>query len=350
MGIDTGLAIDQLEDEFVCSICHDILQDPVMISRCEHYFCGSCIRQWIQANSVCPKDRDPAEEAGLAQPCRFFRNKLADVRLRCQFSECNAETTHAGFERHKNQCRHNPDAWMECEFCQGKHMKDEEDTHKNSCVPFLRDTIDKKESEKKELEMEFRRKREADKKQYDEEIERMTKKSRTMRYIFTWNAQFPTPQNHMATNTMASKKTYYTWNHNVRNLAIWDWDRTLKRITRGHSFRLDHGTMAVGLVLKKGTCKRTDKRCICSQFYLYTGKNVRVKFNVSLSSNGEVLWQKERTEELEVGSNVKDGLSWSWTGRNGLDYIQQFADDLPSDLPSNLLVLVEVIEWEPNAE
>merc|ERR1712233_70739 len=73
------------------------------------------------------------------------------------------------------------------------------------------------------------------------------------------------------------------------------------------------------------------------QFWLTSGKKGRVKLNYLLSSAGKVLWQKERTEELEVESNDENG----WTGAD-------INDDLPSDLPSNLLVTVEVIEWEPN--
>jgi len=300
MGIDTALAIDKLDDEFVCSICHDILHDPVVISSCEHYFCNSCIRPWIQANSTCPKDRNLTEETGIGQACRFFRNKLADVRLRCQFSGCNAEINYEGFDRHKNECRENPDVWMECTLCHDKHMKDEEDTHKKSCIPFLRETIDKTKSEKTELEREFRRKREADKKHY-EEIERMAKKPRTLRYVFTWNAEFPSPRNHQDTDDY----DYYIWS-GYNNLL----------------FELDHGEMEVGLCIEKGTGERS----ICTQFFLTTRKKGRVKFNWSLSVGGKV-------------TNVEDG----WTGGNIFDV-------LPSDLPSKVLVLIEVIEWEPNTE
>jgi len=322
MGIDTALAIDKLEDEFVCSICHDILHDPIVISRCEHYFCNNCIRPWIQANSTCPKDRDPTQEAGLSQPFRFFRNKLAEVRLRCQFPGCNTETTYEGFEAHKSNCRENPAAWKACAFCHVKHLIYEEDAHKKGCIPYLHDKIARSESEKQELEKEFRRKREADKK----EIERVAKKSRTMRYIFTWNAKFPNPENHHD----ACAVCYYTWQNHVGNLVSGT-SRPARQL-----FQLDHGEMAVGLCL----VKRTDQReiCIQIQFYLTTCKKARVKFNVSLSLAGKVLWQKERTEELEVEDN-KTG----WTG-GGIN------DDLPSDLPSKLLVVVEVLEWEPNTE
>merc|ERR1712179_399 len=119
---------------------------------------------------------------------------------------------------------------------------------------------------------------------------------------------------------------FYTASNNAGNLV----DGTRKTNPR---FKLDHGEMQVCLLLDK----ETDEREICIHFFLPSGKKGRVKFNYSLSVAGKVLWQKERTEELEVESNAKDG----WTGG-------EINDVLPSDLPSNLLVTVEVIEWEPN--
>jgi len=316
MGIDTGLAIDELRADFVCTICHDIVQNPVEISSCEHHFCDGCVRPWIQANSDCPIDRRPVEEAGLSEPRRFYRNTLAEVRLRCQFSGCNAETTYEGFEQHKTNCPENPEAWIECTFCHVKHMINQEDAHQKSCLPFLHDKIAQKESENEKL----KRKREDDKKQ----IEELAKKPRTAQYILTWKAKFPTPENH----TQNSGNFYYTWNNHVGNLV----NGTVKG---NPFFKLDHGKMTAGLFLKKGT----NRRGIESQFWLTSRKKGRVRFNWSLISNGKVLWQKERTEKLEVEPNSKTG----WTGGN-------ISDVLPSDLPFNLLVTVEVIEWEPNVE
>ena len=140
----------------------------------------------MKANSTCPKDRDPAREEGLSQPVRYFRNKLAEVRMRCQF--CNTETTYEGFERHNTNCRENPNAWMECTFCHEKHMINKEDDHQNSCIPFLRDKIAKKESEVTDL----KRKRESDKKQFEESAKKVDKKHREEVARMTKNPEFDT--------------------------------------------------------------------------------------------------------------------------------------------------------------
>jgi len=48
MGIDLDLAVGQVDEEFVCSICKDILENPVEIKGCVHLFCDECIRGALQ--------------------------------------------------------------------------------------------------------------------------------------------------------------------------------------------------------------------------------------------------------------------------------------------------------------
>jgi len=337
MGIDTGLAIGEFDDEFVCSICTDIVQNPVVIPACDHYFCDSCIRPWVQSNSNCPIDRDPVEEAALTRPCRYFRNKLARVHFRCEFTGCDSETAYEVFEVHKNSCRYNPDALMECNFCHVYHKIIEEDAHKKSCIPFLHDTIAKNELEKNKL-----------KREHKEELERVVKKARTSRYILSWNAKFPTTTNHQYKDGFY----YCTWNHYTGNLVGGAAVKTKPK------FMLDHGAMEVGLTLDR-TGKHMNERGIVINFYLTPAKkgpkiksarvkykvvqiqlsNTVVKYSCSLISDqgskcqGKVLWQKERIAHLDV--------CWK-------SITQSY--DLPSDLPSKLLVVVQIIEWEPKCE
>ena len=48
MGIDSDLVIGDLEKEFQCAICHDILENPKEIKNCEHIFCNGCIEEWLK--------------------------------------------------------------------------------------------------------------------------------------------------------------------------------------------------------------------------------------------------------------------------------------------------------------
>jgi hypothetical protein len=57
MGYDIKRFIGgKVNEEFVCVICQDVLEEPVMVSICEHIFCDGCIRGWILEKKECPVD------------------------------------------------------------------------------------------------------------------------------------------------------------------------------------------------------------------------------------------------------------------------------------------------------
>ena len=37
----------------ICSVCLDNIKDPTILV-CEHVFCGSCIKKWLQIHKSCP--------------------------------------------------------------------------------------------------------------------------------------------------------------------------------------------------------------------------------------------------------------------------------------------------------
>lgn len=44
MGLPVDLFVSKPDDDFICSICHDVFEDPVMVdSGCEHVFCKTCM-------------------------------------------------------------------------------------------------------------------------------------------------------------------------------------------------------------------------------------------------------------------------------------------------------------------
>ena len=44
MGIDTDLIVGNYgREDFICGICHDLLEDPIILKKCEHSFCRVCI-------------------------------------------------------------------------------------------------------------------------------------------------------------------------------------------------------------------------------------------------------------------------------------------------------------------
>lgn len=46
-----------------CSICLDELKYPIRKTKCDHYFCDQCIKEWLQIKPICPNcNRDFSED------------------------------------------------------------------------------------------------------------------------------------------------------------------------------------------------------------------------------------------------------------------------------------------------
>ena len=57
---------EDIEQEFICAICHDILQNVTMVLSCEHVFCRTCITQWNKSSNTCPVDRKHVRKLRIA--------------------------------------------------------------------------------------------------------------------------------------------------------------------------------------------------------------------------------------------------------------------------------------------
>jgi hypothetical protein len=53
MGYDiTRFKNSDINEEFICSICHDVLKDPLVIDPCDHIFCSECIKTWTSEQGL----------------------------------------------------------------------------------------------------------------------------------------------------------------------------------------------------------------------------------------------------------------------------------------------------------
>ena len=120
MGYDVNRFETKVSDEFICTICHDVLEDPLVTPSCEHIFCGDCITGWLtngptKAEPSCPNDRTPANVDSLKAPLRSFRNLLYGLNIQCSYSNCGIFVKLQNLEDHEISCMHNP-INMEKEF------------------------------------------------------------------------------------------------------------------------------------------------------------------------------------------------------------------------------------------
>lgn len=84
MGYDLSRFISEIEEEFLCSICTMVLEDPLQ-SFCEHMYCQRCIKDWLMRDERCPDDRTSLTFDQLKVPGRIIRNLLNKLVIKCDF-------------------------------------------------------------------------------------------------------------------------------------------------------------------------------------------------------------------------------------------------------------------------
>lgn len=89
MGYDPIQFLSQVDDEFLCSICTLVIENPVQ-TICEHLFCNECILNWLDVTEACPVDGRPLTTKDLSDPNRVLRNMLNKLEIKCDFGKLMA--------------------------------------------------------------------------------------------------------------------------------------------------------------------------------------------------------------------------------------------------------------------
>ena len=100
----------KLLDEFECSICLGILNEPMSTQCCRTLYCLQCIHQWLAVNTCCPVDRKPLKIQQLCKPNLLVTNILSKFEISCDFSKngCNQKLKLSNAKRHISVCSYNP--------------------------------------------------------------------------------------------------------------------------------------------------------------------------------------------------------------------------------------------------
>lgn len=115
MGFEHDEFHGEIDENFDCSICLDVMQNPKMI-KCEHLFCDACIRQVLKEHARCPLDRTPFGESDIRKPFIFFTSVYETLKKKCPFwPECEAEVLIKDSESHSASCDYNPMNNVHCD-------------------------------------------------------------------------------------------------------------------------------------------------------------------------------------------------------------------------------------------
>ena len=99
-----------VENNFLCSICAEVLKDPVQCQN-QHHFCKVCIKKHLETNAKsCPICVQDLEEKTLAEPPRILTDYLNGLLISCDHSErgCTEAVPVSQLKAHVRECKYRP--------------------------------------------------------------------------------------------------------------------------------------------------------------------------------------------------------------------------------------------------
>ena len=111
LGYDDDRFESIVDQNFHCLICYNVLKDPVMCRRNQHYFCHGCITEHLRRNShTCPTCADELTVETLAEVPRIVKTYLNERKIRCDYEDrgCRELVQLQNLNRHVAECGFSP--------------------------------------------------------------------------------------------------------------------------------------------------------------------------------------------------------------------------------------------------
>ena len=111
LGYDNERFESIVDQNFHCLICYNVLKDPVMCRRNQHYFCHGCITEHLRRNShTCPTCADELTVETLAEVPRIVKTYLNERKIRCDYEDrgCRELVQLQNLNRHVAECGFSP--------------------------------------------------------------------------------------------------------------------------------------------------------------------------------------------------------------------------------------------------
>ena len=99
-----------VDENFHCSICYNVLKEPRMCRNNEHVYCLACISEHLKVNSqTCPECNEHLSVDTLRRP-RVLNNYLSKLKINCDYASrgCPEFTCVEGLETHVANCEFAP--------------------------------------------------------------------------------------------------------------------------------------------------------------------------------------------------------------------------------------------------
>ena len=107
---DRGLEEERFEspvsENFKCSICLNVLNNPKNCGNNQHYFCSGCIGEHLKNSHTCPECTEELTPETLVQPPRVLLNCILELRIKCDHSQrgCPEHVQLGRLQNHVDEC------------------------------------------------------------------------------------------------------------------------------------------------------------------------------------------------------------------------------------------------------
>ena len=164
MGIPSYRFSDRHHEQFTCTVCLDVAEDPVAVTDCEHIFCKKCVD--IEGLSKCPSCQQQLKKPKWADLKGGFKRVYLDLKVKCLNSSCDHELDISNFLEHDLVC---PITFEFCKECGLQSRRGAENDH--SCIQVIKDDYEGKlEQLKVQMEQKIEEKMAIMKEQLKEEL------------------------------------------------------------------------------------------------------------------------------------------------------------------------------------
>ena len=102
--------VGKVDRDFICSICFNVLKDPVLCPRNHHCFCRGCITKHLENYQRCPTCADELTVETLAEPQRMVKRMLNELKIHCVYVDrgCQEIVQLQHLHKHEATCGFTP--------------------------------------------------------------------------------------------------------------------------------------------------------------------------------------------------------------------------------------------------
>lgn len=153
MGYEVNRFRGPVSSVVLCTICQNVLDDPVQSYNCKHVYCRRCIQPLVsssgpesEATGHCPKCKKALHASDLEVP-KNVNNFLQHLEIKCDYAAngCYLFVKLEDLPKHREECTFNPENSVTCSNNCGAVMRRRE-IEGHCCLSYLQSIITERDA------------------------------------------------------------------------------------------------------------------------------------------------------------------------------------------------------------